>query len=143
MEDFAAVRRLVQRRRRVAHDLALEDGAENGDAGGDADLSEGVVGARRHPAALRLNNGDGTRGQDRIDDADAEAAHDEAGEEHGPGRVRVGRAHQEKAAGDQEHADAQQAAASAHARSGVRQRTTTTKMSNVIGRKRTPAASGP
>ena len=65
---------LLQRGGRVVHDLALEDRAEHGDAGGDADLAEGVVGTRRHAAALRLDDRDGTRGQDRIDDADAEAA---------------------------------------------------------------------
>ena len=60
-------------RRWCGHDLALEHRAEHGDAGGDADLAEGVVGARGHAAALGLHDRDGARGQDRVDDPDAEA----------------------------------------------------------------------
>ena len=90
-EDLGAEGRLVQRGRGVRHDLALEDRAEHGDAGGDADLAEGVVGARGHAAALGLDHRDGARGQHRVDDPDPEAADDEAGQQHGPRRVGMGR----------------------------------------------------
>ena len=121
-QDLGAEGRLGQRGGRVRHNLALEHRAEHGDPGGDADLAEGVVGPRGHATALRLDDGDGARGQHRVDDADPEAAHDEAGQQHGPGRGRMGRRHEQEPAGDEEHPDARTGTATARGRSGARRR---------------------
>ena len=67
-QDLGAEGRLVQRGSRVRQDLALEHRAEHGDAGGDADLAERVVGARGHAAALGLDDGHRARGQHWVDD---------------------------------------------------------------------------
>jgi hypothetical protein len=70
-------------------DLALEDGAEHGDAGGDADLAEGVVGARGHAAALGWTTEMAPEARTGLT-IPMPARHDEAGQQHGPGRVRDG-----------------------------------------------------
>ena len=53
---------------RVAGQDVLEERAERGDAGRDADLAEGRVDARAHARALRRDDADRRRGQRRVDE---------------------------------------------------------------------------
>ncbi len=84
--------------------VVREQRPQQGDAGGDPDLAEGGVDARGHAGPLRWHHADGGGGQRRIDDADADAAHDHARDEMGPGRARVEPAHEQQSRADDDQA---------------------------------------
>ena len=83
-------------------DARLKDGAERRHPGGDPDLPEGAVDARRHPGAGRLDDADRDRRDARVGHADPRSAEQEAREQRRPAVADLDAVHQHQADTDEQ-----------------------------------------
>ena len=126
----------------VAH-THLEERPEARDPGGRADLAEGAVDPRSSTAPPRLNDADRRRGKRRVDEADADAGEDEAGQlgvvQSSSGWMPFA---EQEAAADQDQPRAQEAARTRRRSASLPATGATMNDSSETGGKRRPASSG-